>query len=362
MAYDDEHDALAAEYVLGTLSAEERDQAEALISLDAGFEASVRQWERRLGELNVMVEAVEPRPEIWEKIKTSIAPAQAGGEAEMPRAEMPRAEGLATDEPSPLAVLDSKLSEAAAEILSPPELRMSEGETRTPPPEESRTPALDTLADLPNQVASQLASQLSQPPASPRSVERSADVIYLARRVRRWRRLTLTVGAIAALLAVYVAVWQTAPELIPVQLRPSASGMLARHDAVPGGGRSQQDRLVAVLQQEPMSPAFLLTVDTQNRTLVLRRVSAAPETGRSYELWLISSRFSSPRSLGVVGNGEFTQRALPANYDVETLRTASYAVSLEPAGGSPSGVPTGPVLFTGKAVESLPAAAPPPRT
>jgi hypothetical protein len=157
MAYDDEHDALAAEYVLGTLSAEERDQAEALISLDAGFEASVRQWERRLGELNVMVEAVEPRPEIWEKIKTSIAPAQAGGEAEMPRAEMPRAEGLATDEPSPLAVLDSKLSEAAAEILSPPELRMSEGETRTPP-EESRTPALDTLADLPNQVASQLAS------------------------------------------------------------------------------------------------------------------------------------------------------------------------------------------------------------
>ena len=158
----------------------------------------------------------------------------------------------------------------------------------------------------------------------------------------------------------YVAVWQTAPELIPLQLRPSASGLLARHDAAPGGGRSQQDRLVAVLQQEPMAPAFLLTVDTQNRTLVLRRVSAAQETGRSYELWLISSRFSAPRSLGVVGNGEFTQHALPANYDVDTLRTASYAVSLEPAGGSPSGVPTGPVLFTGKAVESLPAA--PPRT
>ena len=359
MAYDDEHDALAAEYVLGTLSAEERDQAEALISLDAGFEASVRQWERRLGELNVMVEAVEPRPEVWEKIKTSIAPAQAGGEAEMPRAEMPRAEGLATDQPSPLAVLNSKLSEAAAEIRSPPEMRMSAGEMRTPP-EESRTLELDTLADLPSQVASQLASQLSQQSASPRSVERSADVIYLARRVRRWRRLTLAVGAIAALLAVYVAVWQTAPQLIPLQLRPSASGMLARHDAAPGGGRSQQDRLVAVLQQEPMAPAFLLTVDTQNRTLVLRRVSAAQETGRSYELWLISSRFSAPRSLGIVGNGEFTQHALPANYDVDTLRTASYAVSLEPAGGSPSGVPTGPVLFTGKAVESLPAA--PPRT
>ena len=57
-----------------------------------------------------------------------------------------------------------------------------------------------------------------------------------------------------------------------------------------------------------------------------------------------------------------TQRALPANYDLETLRTANYAVSLEPAGGSPSNGPTGPVLFTGKAVESLPNAPPPARS
>src|SRR5579863_5812954 len=60
---DEEHDTLAAEYVLGTLSAEEREHAEALLSFDPGFEAAVRQWERRLGELNVMVEAVEPPPE-----------------------------------------------------------------------------------------------------------------------------------------------------------------------------------------------------------------------------------------------------------------------------------------------------------
>ena len=35
--YDDDHDALAAEYVLGTLSAAEREQAEALLARDAGF-------------------------------------------------------------------------------------------------------------------------------------------------------------------------------------------------------------------------------------------------------------------------------------------------------------------------------------
>ena len=33
---------------------------------------SVRVWERRLGELNVMVEAVEPPPAVWEKISAEI--------------------------------------------------------------------------------------------------------------------------------------------------------------------------------------------------------------------------------------------------------------------------------------------------
>jgi anti-sigma-K factor RskA len=157
------------------------------------------------------------------------------------------------------------------------------------------------------------------------------------------------------LLAIYIAVWQVAPDLVPVQLRPgNAKMMLARS---PGPGRAQQDRLVAVLQPGPSAPAFLLTLDTQQRTLTVRKVSATAEAGKSYELWLISSRLGAPRSLGTVGNDEFTQRPLPANYDVDTLRGATYAVSLEPAGGSKSGAPTGPVLFTGKAVESLPASA-----
>src|SRR6202044_2868255 len=69
---DDDRDTLAAEYVLGTLSADERDQAEALLVIDPGFAEIVRLWERRLGELNVMVEAVEPPPDVWDRIKTDI--------------------------------------------------------------------------------------------------------------------------------------------------------------------------------------------------------------------------------------------------------------------------------------------------
>jgi len=323
--YDEDQDSLAAEYVLGTLSAEERAHAEALRSFDPGFEAAVLQWERRLGELNVMVEAVEPPAELWEKIKKEVSPAETGDEAASPGEH---------EELSPVAAFAADL--ASLEIVSGPD-GASEPSTPT-----------DAAAE---------AAALPEPETS--TVERSADVVYLARRVRRWQGMTLGFGALAALLALYVAAWQVAPDLIPAPLQPPGARMLARSE---GPVRLQQDRLVAVLQQEPMAPAFLLTLDTQHRTLVVRRVSAAAEAGRSYELWLISSRLGAPRSLGIVGGEEFTQRALPANYDVDTLRGASYAVSLEPTGGSPTGAPSGPVLFTGKAVESLPASPPKPAT
>jgi anti-sigma-K factor RskA len=161
------------------------------------------------------------------------------------------------------------------------------------------------------------------------------------------------VGAIAALLAIYVAIEQLAPGLIPLPLNRQPPAVVTARS------QSPSDRLVAVLQQEPTAPAFLVTVDQQSRTLTVRRVSATPETDRSYELWLISSKFPNPRSLGIVGGEEFTTRPLPASFDRDTIRAASYAVSLEPAGGSPSGVPTGPILFTGKMVESLPGSLPP---
>jgi anti-sigma-K factor RskA len=361
--YDDAQDALAAEYVLGTLSADEREHAEALLSLDPGFAASVRMWERRLGELNVMVEAVEPPPEVWNRIKAELGSVTPGSEApasaiepvkseptpaaETPPSETPAAEApplIMADEPGsdsipipppvgelPEAVSDSIAASLAKSLIEPAEER-SERATAQPviPPD---------------------AEPKVGPPVERSAVERSANVVQLARRVSRWRSMTVVMGAIAALLALYIGLAQFAPGLVPL-------GPRAPVVAQSQGPAQLAARLVAVLQQEPTAPAFLLTVDPQSRTMIVRRVSATPEAGRSYELWLISGQSPTPRSLGVVGNDEFTQRPIPGNFDVGTLRTASYAVSLEPAGGSPSGVPTGPVLFTGKIVEAVPTASP----
>ena len=60
MTMDEDVDGFAAEYVLGTLNADERAEADALRLVDASFAAKVLEWERRLGELNVLVAPVEP--------------------------------------------------------------------------------------------------------------------------------------------------------------------------------------------------------------------------------------------------------------------------------------------------------------
>lgn len=365
--YDDDRDALAAEYVLGTLSADERDQAEALLLIDPGFAEIVRGWERRLGELNVMVEAVEPPAEIWEHIKADIDGAERRIAAEVALAD---AQGDAVSRPETEAL--PNIEETAAQTVpeavdSTPQTTAETSEETTPAA--PAMPADDSAAAMPDELSEDLddgaavtalASSLlppepaaeapkaaePEPAARAPKVERSADVVYLAGRMQRWRGVAVAMSAVAALLAVYVGVSQFAPGLVPAgrQSQPATAA------AVP------QSRLVAVLQQEPTAPAFLLTIDPQRRTMTVRRLTANADAGRSYELWLIAGKDSKPQSLGLVGSGEFTTRPLPTGLDAAGMQSASYAISLEPAGGSPSGAPTGPILFKGGMVEAVPAA------
>jgi anti-sigma-K factor RskA len=111
---------------------------------------------------------------------------------------------------------------------------------------------------------------------------------------------------------------------------------------------------VAVLQKDGGSPAFILTVDGTTRNFTVRKVGAAAEPGKSFELWLISDKLPQPRSLGVIGNDDFTARPVLASYDANTVNGATYAVTVEQAGGSPDGKPTSAPIFTGKLIESVP--------
>jgi anti-sigma-K factor RskA len=140
----------------------------------------------------------------------------------------------------------------------------------------------------------------------------------------------------------------------PLHVRPVGAGLGAINQGWGGGGAPPPGRFVAVLQSSANAPAFIITVDVAQRNLTVRRVAAETQTDHSYELWLISNRFQEPRSLGLIGTTEFTRPPTLSAYDPETISDATFAVSLEPEGGSPTGQPTGPFLFSGKLVEAVP--------
>jgi len=288
MAYSEDHIALAAEYALGTLDAEERAQVEAMMAVDREFTAIVQAWEQRLGTLNQMVGSVEPRPIVWENIKTAI------GHSTEPQAPL-----LLPEAPPPVAPVVAE-----------------------------QVPAVD-----------------------------DSDVIQLASRVRRWRNVASFASAVAAALVAMLALQVYQPDLLPDAVRPKPRTQMVEVKT-PAPPSSAQ--YVAVLQKDAGSPAFILTVDAATKNFTVRKVGAAAEPGKSFELWLISDRLSQPRSLGVIGAADFTARPVLSSYDASTINAATYAVTVEQAGGSPDGKPSSAPIFTGRLIETVPPSAPAP--
>ena len=68
----DEREALAGEYVLGTLDSDERRAAEARISADPAFAAAVAAWQQRLQPLTDAATPIEPPPHLWPRIEAGI--------------------------------------------------------------------------------------------------------------------------------------------------------------------------------------------------------------------------------------------------------------------------------------------------
>jgi anti-sigma-K factor RskA len=292
MAYSEDHIALAAEYALGTLDADERAQVATMIAADKEFAAIVQAWEFRLGVLNQMVGSVEPRPLVWDNIRRAI------GHGEQAPLVLPEA-------PPPIA----------------------------PAPEAND-----------NVVAA---------PLSPAAA--GSNVIQLNSRVRRWRNVASFASAIAAALLVMVGLQVYQPDALPESVRPKPRTQVVEVKTPAAPAAAQY---VALLQSGGGAPAFILTVDAATKNFTVRKVGAQPEAGRSYELWIVSDKLQRPRSLGVIGRNDFTARPVLSGYDADLVNQATYAVSIEPEGGSPSGAPTGPVVFTGKLIETVPPPAP----
>jgi anti-sigma-K factor RskA len=311
MAYSEDHIALAAEYALGTLDADERAQVETMMAVDSEFTAMVNAWEYRLGVLNQMVGSIEPRPIVWENIKAAI--------------------GHSTEQRAPLVLPEAPPVPAAPE-----------------PPAEPMVVEVAPAVEAPAVVE-------PAPVAAPQPTADNSNVIRLSdARARRWRNVASIATAAAAALVGILAMQVYQPDRLPEALRPKPRVQTVEVK-VPAPPQVPTGQYVALLPRDAGSPAFILTVDAATKNFTVRRVGSGAEPGKSFELWLISDKLPQPRSLGVIGGSDFTARPVLAGYDAGTINAATFAVTVEQAGGSPTGQPTSAPIYTGKLIETVPA-------
>ncbi len=168
-----------------------------------------------------------------------------------------------------------------------------------------------------------------------------------------WSRLALATGAGSSTpRRSGSAIWKAATG---VSLAIAASLALFAFLPRPPGSDVEPARFAAALA--PLNtPARFLAEARPDGTIQLTSLdSAGAPAGRSYELWALPQGATAPVSLGVLPSGEHVVR--PAQ---RATANEQLLVSDEPAGGSPTGAPTGAVLFGGKLVPVSPVVKPDP--
>ena len=107
------------------------------------------------------------------------------------------------------------------------------------------------------------------------------------------------------------------------------------------------ERIVAMLAAQDAKPVLLVSADRAGRFLTVKAVGTiALPADRSLELWALPEG-ADPRSLGLVPAVGVARIPLGAPAGMALQSVPALAISLEPVGGSPTGKPTGPVLYTG---------------
>lgn len=136
-----------------------------------------------------------------------------------------------------------------------------------------------------------------------------------------WRALAIT--SLAGIVAMAVALWQHTPAAVPAPL-------------------------VVVLASADAKAALIATATRGERYLTIKSVAnATPGPGKVYELWALPQS-GSPQALGVIPPGDLVRLPLANPVDETLSNIPTLAVSVEPPGGSPTGKPTGPVLYSGR--------------
>ena len=138
-----------------------------------------------------------------------------------------------------------------------------------------------------------------------------------------WRWSTALAGALALILVL-------SP---PPQPRPDV--------ITPEGG------VVLVLADEDSRTAWLVSRKSAEDPIKAQPLNLPVLTAeQAYELWLLPPD-AAPLSVGLLNDQQTTELSLDEQLSRLMQPGLGMAVSLEPPGGSPTGAPTGPVVFSG---------------
>ena len=193
-------------------------------------------------------------------------------------------------------------------------------------------PGIEPPGYILGNVLRQVDTPISVPLASMREGSRRR------RSVRRWLALSAGASALAACL-VGALLWVfEAPVRIPARF-------VSELEKTPNPTEGLTVALVPL--------GFEVFFDLRASTVLVRPFAVPPGSSQDYQLWLIPHGTAAPPiSLGVIPLAEPTMSPWPATYPPRDLVHARLAVSLEPRGGSPKGIPTGPTMFEGKLVQA----------
>ena len=225
-----------------------------------------------------------------------------------------------------------------------------------------------------SEVAQQLAGDAALRAAVQRWHEQLLPLAALAEPVepspRLWPRIQASLDQTASPAAAITAE-HAVPQRNASRVMPSSGwwNSVKLWRGLAGGGFAAAAALAAVLVASPVLPAaapqylvvlvapqdkaagWVIQAGSQKQLSLIPLARVDVPAGKSLQFWTKGDNWQEPVSLGLVKPGQKTE--IPLNRLPPLQPDQLFELTLEPANGSPSNRPTGPIQFIGRAVKVM---------